>query len=252
ARWRPAAAIGSARAVRIADAGAGAGDEAAVHRAAGRWRVRCACRALAAHRGQRPGHGLESDPRSHRLACGEGLAGGCADPRQLEGVSAAGQSSGGPGHPVLPSAAGDRGRYRSGPGGEESGGQPGFGTDAATPVATDQLAWGGSEGAGRAGRGATAGLTLPPSPPTPLPQGERGASGADPMGVSPCTLALYSSRSQSAIRPITQVSVSTCAGPPCPYRNLCNPCCRSDLLPMLPVCTAVTPLPSRERGRGIG
>ena len=33
------------------------------------------------------------------------------------------------------------------------------------------------------------------------------------------------------------------AGPPCPYRNLCNPCCQSDLLPMLPVCTTQPTIP---------
>src|SRR5690606_41408781 len=80
-------------------------------------------------------------------------------PRQLEGVSAAGQPAGGSGYPVLPPSAGDRGGYRSGSGGEESGGQPGPGTDAAAPVAGDQLAASGGQGAGTGGTG-TAGQGL--------------------------------------------------------------------------------------------
>src|SRR5690606_9997068 len=85
--------------------------------------------------------------------------GGCVHPRQLEGISVAGQPAGGSGYPVLPPSAGDRGRYRSGSGSQESGGQPGPGTDAAAPVAADQLAGSGGQGAGTGGTG-TAGPGL--------------------------------------------------------------------------------------------
>src|SRR5690606_23607294 len=71
----------------------------------------------------------------------------------------AGQPAGGSGYPVLPPSAGDRGGYRSGSGSQESGGQPGPGTDAAAPVAADQLAGSGGQGAGTGGTG-TAGPGL--------------------------------------------------------------------------------------------
>src|SRR5690606_29364341 len=115
--------------------------------------------ALVAYRGQRSGRCLVPDPGCGRSASGAQCPGGCVHPRQLEGISVAGQPAGGSGYPVLPPSAGDRGRYRSGSGGQESGGQPGPGTDAAAPVAADQLAGSGGQGAGTGGTG-TAGPGL--------------------------------------------------------------------------------------------